>query len=491
MKPAKFSDEVFQERVAESELGREWLNTPLMIQDIWSLTELGYSQEECRIGSSRHLYFDEFSLSWLKLLTKLTAKAIARERHSLSLVIIRVNCLKHLDWFLVKSGFTQPQFLTDPLLQQFIAQTNSSHRQATLIYAVKLWVEEGWLTVAFTPRQYRKPTPQIETIPEEVLYQIYENFDRFPPPLERLFRLQLVLGCRIGEMLIMPRHCLKFESSQWFLLRWLEKLRHWQFYRIHPWVAELVQEQQRFLDAQFGQSSDFDKLFCHISTSTRKGSSRRDRFQTEPLYTPELLTKGIVQNWLQDFREVADLKDKHGNRFALTSHMFRRTKASIMAYCEAEDEYIAAVLGHSSLDMLPHYRQRSLERLEKEAQAKGYVDLYGRVTTFKPKNRRYEKLADLLKVSTSLGECHRPTMLGDCQYRYACLSCNHHRVTLEDKRKLEADIKNLQQDLEKALSTGQQRRITEIYRLLELLNNRLRGLERLQQSEGDKTDEQA
>ena len=37
-----------------------------------------------------------------------------------------------------------------------------------------------------------------------------------------------------------------------------------------------------------------------------------------------------------------------------------------MAYCEAEDEYIAAVLGHGSLDMLPHYRKRSLERLEKD-----------------------------------------------------------------------------------------------------------------------------
>ena len=90
--------------------------------------------------------------------------------------------------------------------------------------------------------------------------------------------------------------------------------------------------------------------------------------------------------------------------------MFRRTKANIMAYCEAEDEYIAAVLGHGSLDMLPHYRQRSLERLEKEANARGYVDMYGRVTGFKPKKRRYERLAELLKVTTPLGECHRPTM---------------------------------------------------------------------------------
>ena len=180
------------------------------------------------------------------------------------------------------------------------------------------------------------------------------------------------------------------------------------------------------------------------------------------------------------FSEKADLKDKHGLRFHLTSHKLRRTKASIMAYCEAEDEYIAAVLGHGSLDMLPHYRKRSLERLEKEAKTKGYVDKYGRVTSFKPRKRRYERLAELLKVSTPLGECHRPTMLGDCQYRYACLTCDHHRVTLEDKPKLETDIQRLRQDLKRAETTSQERRITEINRLLELLKTRLQSLEKLE-----------
>ena len=133
-----------------------------------------------------------------------------------------------------------------------------------------------------------------------------------------------------------------------------------------------------------------------------------------------------------------------------------------------------------SLDMLPHYRQRSLERLEKEYQSKGYVDMYGQVTSFKPRKRRYEKLADLLKVSTPLGECHRPTMLGDCQYRYACLSCLHHRVILEDNSQLEADRKRLQQELEQAQTLGQSRRVTETQRLLELVKKRLQGLSELQ-----------
>ena len=129
--------------------------------------------------------------------------------------------------------------------------------------------------------------------------------------------------------------------------------------------------------------------------------------------------------------------------------------------------------------MLPHYRQRSLERLEKEAKIKGYVNKYGQVTTFKPKKRRYEKLAELLKVSTPLGECHRPTMLGDCQYRYACLNCEYHRVTLEDEAQLTANLKQLQKDLKQAKKAGQDRRINEINRLVSLLKTRLKGLRQL------------
>lgn len=482
--------ETLPEKIGKSELGQEWINNPLLNQDIWLVQELGYTEEESKVNGTRNIYFEEFSLPWLKLLAKLTALASTREKCSLSSVSKRVCYLKQLDKFLVTDGYSQPELLTDLVLQKFVSTGSKgakTDRQSTIAYITRLWAEEQWLTLPYTPRKYQKETPKIETIPEEVLYQIYENFDLFPPPLERLFRLQLVLGCRMGEMIKMPRQCLKKEREEWLLLRWVEKRKHWRFYQIHSAVAELVTEQQKFLEQQFGSDSGFDKLFCRLSTANMHGASQGERFETEPVYTPEILSGYIIRSWLRDFREKADLKDKHGSRFNLQSHMFRRTKASIMAYCEAEDEYIAAVLGHGSLEMLPHYRKRSLEQLEKEAKAKGYVDMYGRVTGFKPRKRRSEKLAELLKVNTSLGECHRPTMLGDCQYRYACLSCDHHRVTLEDKAKLEIDIQHLHEDLNKSQSAKQERRVREIERLLGLLTIRLQGLKKLANLKGDQT----
>lgn len=403
----------------------------------------------------------------------------------------RVDYLKQFDVFLQSKGYRQPDLVTNTLLQEFVTQSSQAHRHTTLAYAVKLWTEEKWLKLNYTPRKYHKLTPKIETIPEEVLAQVYENFDLFPPPLERLFRLQFVLGCRIGELQVMPRQCLKQEGNQWFILRWIEKRKHWRFYQIHPLVAELVREQQKFLDSEVGCHLDFGKLFCKTSTANKDGAKQGKRFEINPIYLPELLASTIINPWLKDFSEKADLKDKYGNRFYLKSHQFRRTRASIMAYCETEDEYIAAVLGHGSLDQLPHYRQRSIETLEKDASAKGYVDMYGRVTSFKPRKRRYEKLAELLKISTPLGECHRAIMLGDCQYRYACLSCVHHRVTLEDKTKLETDFQQLKRDLQQAQNQKEERRVTEINRLLELLKNRLQALEELEKIQGGQINEEA
>jgi hypothetical protein len=55
---------------------------------------------------------------------------------------------------------------------------------------------------------------------------------------------------------------------------------------------------------------------------------------------------------------------------------------------------------------------------------------------------------------------------------------------------LSADYQLLQQDLEKSRKAGQERRVTEINRLLGLLKARLEGLEELENLNRDKVNEQ-
>ena len=113
--------ETLQKKITNSELGQEWINDSLVNKDVWALRDLGYTEEELKIIGSRNLYFTSIVSPWLKLLAKLTAKAIARNKHSVDIIRRRISQLKQLDEFLVSKGYTQPNMLTYTLLLEFIS----------------------------------------------------------------------------------------------------------------------------------------------------------------------------------------------------------------------------------------------------------------------------------------------------------------------------------------------------------------------------------
>ena len=72
--------EELQERIEQSELGQEFINNPLLNKDTWALIDLGYTEEEVKISTNKNIYFTDFLLPWLKLLTKLTVLAMVRQK---------------------------------------------------------------------------------------------------------------------------------------------------------------------------------------------------------------------------------------------------------------------------------------------------------------------------------------------------------------------------------------------------------------------------
>ena len=143
--------EALQEKIDHSELGQEWIHDPLMNKDVWSVEELGYTKEESKIVGTRNIYFEEFSLPWLKLLTKLTIKASVREKCSLRVVSNRIIYLRQFSKFLVIKGYVSPELITDNLLKEFIYLGCINKRQSTIAYITKLWAEEQWLKLPYTP----------------------------------------------------------------------------------------------------------------------------------------------------------------------------------------------------------------------------------------------------------------------------------------------------------------------------------------------------
>ena len=145
--------EELQKKIANSELGQEWADNPLISQNIWALIDLGYTEEECKIRGIKNISFEKFNLPWLKLLSKLTALATAREKHNLTGLTNRIYFLRKLDTFLIANSYTQPELITDLLLKEFIYSGKSVEvKQSTISYVVNLWAEEGWLKLTYTNR---------------------------------------------------------------------------------------------------------------------------------------------------------------------------------------------------------------------------------------------------------------------------------------------------------------------------------------------------
>ena len=163
--------EALKERISNSELGREWIDDSLLLEDKWSTSLLGYSDDDIKIWRRQTISFEGYKLPWLKFLAKLTIKAAARELHTLQNLVAHYMILFQLDKFLATQGYAQPKDLTGSLLLQFLAESSTSRRRSLLVYATRLWAEEGWLCTDFVPPVYRRPTPKVEVIPEEVLYQ--------------------------------------------------------------------------------------------------------------------------------------------------------------------------------------------------------------------------------------------------------------------------------------------------------------------------------
>ena len=131
--------EALQQRIRQSELGQEWVDNPLLDKDIWSVEELGYSQEDFKIRGTQNIYFDKFSLPWLKLLAKLTILSELRRKSSLGLVTKRVSYLKQFDEFLVTQNYYNPELINSCLIHKFINTGKAKrNKQITIACVAKL-----------------------------------------------------------------------------------------------------------------------------------------------------------------------------------------------------------------------------------------------------------------------------------------------------------------------------------------------------------------
>jgi integrase len=460
------------QRFSQNEATQQLLKNPLIQKDTW------HTVDDLNLEISEHkrnltINFNDISLDWLKLLSKLYILIRIKSIKNANTHVVNVNRLKKFSYFLELNSLLTPEQIDENIFEDFEQYVYSiggkyntvRNSLSVLCNFFDTSRKEGWLNIntywfqgKWKRINYYPHNDEIEYIPEEVWNQLDRNLYHLPEPLQRMVLVIRTLGLRIGEICNMPFDCLRKRGKSWHIRFRTEKYDiEDELPIISTELVAIIKEQQVYIRDNLGE--EYNKLFCaNRQGAGRLGNPPKTTSKYSP--TPKVMLSSSFNLWLNKLAKACDICTKEGNVWQFKSHQFRRTVATVMANAGIRDLIIMKYLRHRSIDMQRHYihllQQVLGDEIEELMQEKKYVDITGKAVAFyKPKNPVTELLRRrMYQITTQYGECHRPELKSPCQTVNACWQCQEWRTSSDDLPYLKDDLKRLEEELEIAKRTG-------------------------------------
>ena len=240
--------------------------------------------------------------------------------------------------------------------------------------------------------------------------------------------------------------------------------------------VSLVQEQQVFVRQKFGES--FPWLFPHwvwVERGFQHQASwppifeyRREQLQGPTAKLNRLLKRLIEKN---------NIRTHDGSLAHVTTHMYRRTYATIADRMGKRPDQIQHGLRHDNPDMqdsyvyvLPQEQEKHIERVLVDKDGQQIVYHTDQDSEFLRKEWRVRQV--------ELGLCTRPNIMKECEFEYVCLGCEHIRFAHEHLSQLLQVREANQMLLERCLEARQSdsRRAHSARQFISTLNTIIAGL---------------
>lgn len=241
-------------------------------------------------------------------------------------------------------------------------------------------------------------------------------------------------------------------------------------------LVPLVQEQQAFLRKKFGQ--DFPWLFPNwqcLQDKVRAASwSPKFHYRSEQLKHGNVKLNKLLKRLIAEH----DIRTLDGKLAHVTTHMYRRTWATVADRMGKRPDQIMQGLRHLNLDMQDFYVNVSPQKQEKRIE-RVLVDKTGKHTIYYT-----DSDADFLRKEwrarqVETGVCTRPSIQVKCEFEYVCLGCNYCRYAQEHLPRLLEIREENQMLLERCIKSGQSdsRRAHSARQLITIVTPIITGLE--------------
>lgn len=421
-------------------------------KEVWDLRKLGIPLNLSK--SDYKLTFVKITQPWLNHAVKQFM------RYSLS-TLAAETCRGRVAAFTMFSQFLrthaphlQAQEIDRPLIiayMKYLAAANlqavtRAHYLSCLRDFLEVCAREGWAMVPDKRFIYHEDFPHREKaqprfLPQEVVDQLNQCLEAFPPQIMRMILVIQECGMRVCELCSLPFHCLMQDTSGDWFLRWYQS----KMYKEHsvPISKELVlviQEQQQEV---------------------------RTRWEQEiPWLFPNGKGQSYKQSWFVDeLNRVAyekQIRDHTGTLYHFQSHQFRHTLGTRMINSGVPQHIVQRYLGHESPRMTAVYAFIHDQTLKEEyMRFRGKtVDVTGKV--IEAKGRADESSIQWIKkniLAQALpnGSCALPIVAGTCPHANACLTCVHFRTDASFLPQHKTQLQETQQFLQVARVNGWQR----------------------------------
>lgn len=399
-------------------------------KDIWNIKQdLPLLAEDAQIIGRKSINFQLISLPWLRDLTKLAILiAVANRRWCLHRVQCVLSSTSNFNTWLLEQGYVTSSMLAAQVVQQW-AQ-NRTYSQATGLQGLlRLLKELGCIQfhMESLPRDNQLKRPK--TIPEEVKYNIDLAIEQLDRPIYLAFKLHATLGTRSSEIAKIPLDCLKLREGVSRIRLCTGKQDDIKQEQDLPTeLMPLVQQQQAFVREKFGEK--FPWLFPKW-IAIRSGFSAQGWPPVFEYYPEQIkqVTKKL-NLLLRRLIEENNIFTNDGSLAYVTTHMFRRTYATVADRMGKRPDVIQHGLRHTNLDMQDSYIYVAPQQQEKRIH-RVLVDKDGKRTVYRTDQDSEFLRREWTARQVELGICTRPSIVKNCEFEYVCLGCEYVRFAQE------------------------------------------------------------
>lgn len=435
--------------------GFDYLVDKRLQRDIWDIrSDFPSLAEEAHIIGRRTISFGSISLLWLKDLTKLAILvAVGNCGWSLGRLSGILSQTKNFASWFEDQGYTTPSALSLQVVQQW-GQNKSPAQKERFNALLSILQQIGCINFRMPSKKSERPMyPQTKTISEEVKEKLDLALITLDPPIYLAFKLHETLGTRSIEIAKLPLNCLRQREGVHCVRILSGKQNDSQQEQDLPnELVLLIQEQQVFMREKFGE--DFPWLFPNwqqlqdrVGTVSWPPSFAYRREQLKQV------TKKL-NRLLKYLIEERDIRTHDGKLAHVTTHMFRRTWATVANRMGKRPDQIMHGLRHLNLEMQDSY-VTVLPQEQEKCTARVLVDNSGKRTVYRT-DRDSQFLKKEWRVrQVELGICTRPNIQKGCEFEYICLGCEFARYAAEHlPQLLKAKLEN-EQLLKRCLELGQ------------------------------------